>query len=196
MNSLKIIGAGEAGTRAALYLRETGWDGEVTLIGQEPHIPYERPPLSKTLLTKVITPPALVSKEKLEKLRINFSNNTLVNEIDRPSRCLILENDVVLPYQNLLIATGASARKLTCPGSEHALVLRNLEDFLVLRSLLIPKKHLILIGAGFIGLELAAEARMAGCRVTVLEAASRVLGRAIPAEVAGVIANEHQQQRC
>ena len=52
MNSLKIIGAGEAGTRAALHLRETGWDGEVTLIGQEPHIPYERPPLSKTLLTK------------------------------------------------------------------------------------------------------------------------------------------------
>ena len=194
MNSLKIIGAGEAGTRAALHLRETGWDGEVTLIGQEPYIPYERPPLSKTLLTKGIIPPALVSKEKLEELRINFSNNTLVNEIDRPSRCLILENDVVLPYQNPLIATGASARKLTCPGSEHALVLSNLEDSLVLRSLLIPKKHLILIGAGFIGLELAAEARMAGCRVTVLEAASRVLGRAVPPEVAGVIANEHQQQ--
>ena len=194
MNSLKIIGAGEAGTRAALHLRETGWDGEVTLIGQEPYIPYERPPLSKTLLTKGIIPPALVSKEKLEELCINFSNNTLVNEIDRPSRCLILENDVVLPYQNLLIATGASARKLTCPGSEHALVLSNLEDSLVLRSLLIPKKHLILIGAGFIGLELAAGARMDGCRVTVLEAASRVLGRAVPAEVTEVIANEHQQQ--
>ena len=93
-----------------------------------------------------------------------------------------------------MIATGASARRLTCTGSEHALVLRNLDEALAFRSLLVPGKHLILIGASFIGLELAASARKLDCKVTVLEMAPRILGRAVPPEVAETVASEQKRQ--
>ena len=171
MESLTIIGAGEAGTRAALHLRERNWDGEIILIGQEPHTPYERPPLSKSVLTEGVSSPLLSSAEQLRELQIKFLQGCQVAEIDRPPHRLRLQNDEWFPYDKLLLATGASARRLTCTGSEHALVLRNLDEALALRSLLAPGKHLILIGAGFIGLELAASARKVGCQVTVLEMA-------------------------
>jgi len=194
MESLTIIGAGEAGTRAALHLRERGWDGEIVLIGQEPHTPYERPPLSNAVLTEGISPPLLSSAEQLQKLQIRFLQGSQVAEIDRQSHRLRLQNDESLPYDKLLLATGASARRLTCSGSEHALVLRNLDEALAFRSLLVPGKHLILIGAGFIGLELAASARKLDCKVTVLEMAPRILGRAVPPEVAETIASEQKRQ--
>ena len=194
MESLTIIGAGEAGTRAALHLRESNWDGEIVLIGQEPHTPYERPPLSKTLLAEGIPPPLLSSAEQLQELQIQFLQSSQVAEIDRQSHRLRLQNDEFFPYNKLLIATGASARKLTCTGGEHALVLRNLDEALAFCCLLAPGKHLILIGAGFIGLELAASARKVDCKVTVLEMAQRILGRAVPPEVAEVVASEHKRQ--
>ena len=194
MKSLTIIGAGEAGTRAALHLRERNWDGEIVLIGQEPHTPYERPPLSKSVLNEGVSPPLLSSAEQLRELQIKFLQGCQVAKIDRQSHRLRLQNDEWFPYDKLLLATGASARRLTCIGSEHALVLRNLDEALVLRSLLAPGKHLILIGAGFIGLELAASAQKVGCQVTVLEMAPRILGRTVPAEVAEVVASEHKQQ--
>ncbi len=194
MESLTIIGASEAGTRAALHLRERSWDGEIVLIGQEPHTPYERPPLSKTLLAEGIPPPLLSSAEQLQELQIQFLQGSQVAEIDRQSHRLRLQNDEFFPYNKLLIATGASARKLTCTGGEHALVLRNLDEALAFCCLLAPGKHLILIGAGFIGLELAASARKVDCKVTVLEMAQRILGRAVPPEVAEVVASEHKRQ--
>jgi len=194
MESLTIIGAGEAGTRAALHLRERNWDGEIVLIGQEPHTPYERPPLSKTLLAEGIPPPLLSSAEQLQELQIQFLQSSQVAEIDRQSHRLRLQNDEFFPYNKLLIATGASARRLTCTGGEHALVLRNLDEALAFCCLLAPGKHLILIGAGFIGLELAASARKVDCKVTVLEMAQRILGRAVPPEVAEVVASEHKRQ--
>ena len=85
MESLTIIGAGEAGTRAALHLRERNWDGEIVLIDQEPHTPYERPPLSKTLLAEGISPPLLSSAEQLQELQIQFLQGSQVAEIDRQS---------------------------------------------------------------------------------------------------------------
>ena len=194
MESLTVIGAGEAGTRAALHLRERSWDGEIVLIGQEPHTPYERPPLSKTLLAEGIPPPLLSSAEQLQELQIQFLQGSQVAEIDRQSHRLRLQNDEFFPYNKLLIATGASARRLTCTGGEHALVLRNLDEALAFCCLLAPGKHLILIGAGFIGLELAASARKVDCKVTVLEMAQRILGRAVPPEVAEVVASEHKRQ--
>ena len=194
MESLTIIGAGKAGTRAALHLRERNWDGEIVLIGQEPHTPYERPPLFKTLLAEGIPPPLLSSAEQLQELQIQFLQSSQVAEIDRQSHRLRLQNDEFFPYNKLLIATGASARKLTCTGGEHALVLRNLDEALAFCCLLAPGKHLILIGAGFIGLELAASARKVDCKVTVLEMAQRILGRAVPPEVAEVVASEHKRQ--
>ena len=168
MESLTIIGAGEAGTRAALHLRERSWDGEIILISQESHTPYERPPLSKSVLNEGVSPPLLSSAEQLRELQIKFLQGCQVAEIDRQSHRLRLQNDEWFPYDKLLLATGASARRLTCIGSEHALVLRNLDEALALRSMLAPGKNLILIGAGFIGLELAASAQKVGCQVTVL----------------------------
>ncbi len=193
MESITIIGAGEAGTRAALHLRERSWDGEIILIGQEPHTPYERPPLSKSVLTEGVSPPYCL-RRAAARTPNQISTGLQVAEIDHQSHRIRLQNDEWFPYDKLLLATGASARRLTCIGSEHALVLRNLDEALALRSLLAPGKHLILIGAGLIGLELAASARKVGCEVTVLEMAPRILGRAVPAEIAEVVASEHKQQ--
>ena len=194
MESLTIIGAGEAGTRAALHLRERSWDGEIILISQESHTPYERPPLSKSVINEGVSPPLLSSAEQLQELHIKFLQGRQVANIDRQSHQLRIQNDEWFSYDKLLLATGASARRLTCTGSEHALVLRHLDEALALRSLLAPGKHLILIGAGFIGLELAVSARKVGCEVTVLEMAPRILGRAVPPEVAEAVASEHKQQ--
>ena len=88
MESLTIIGAGEAGTRAALHLRERNWDGEIVLIGQEPHKPYERPPLSKSVLTEGVSPPLLSSAEQLQELQIKFLQGRQVTEIERQSHRL------------------------------------------------------------------------------------------------------------
>ena len=131
MNSITIIGAGEAGTRAALHLRERSWDGEIILISQESHTPYERPTLSKSVLNEGVSPPLLSSAKQLQELHIKFLQGRQVANIDRQSRQLRLQNDEWFPYDKLLLATGASARRLTCTGSEHALVLRNLDEALV-----------------------------------------------------------------
>ena len=93
MESLTIIGASEAGTRAALHLRERSWDGEIVLIGQEPHTPYERPPLSKSVLTEGELPPLLSSVEQLQELQIKFLQGSQVAEIDRQSHRIRLQND-------------------------------------------------------------------------------------------------------
>ncbi len=130
MKSLTIIGAGEAGTRAALHLRERNWDGEIVLIDQEPHTPYERPPLSKSVLTEGVSPPLLSSAEQLQELQIKFLQGRQVTEIERQSHRLRLQNDECFSYDKLLLATVASACRLTCTGSEHALVLRNLDEAL------------------------------------------------------------------
>ena len=130
MNSITIIGAGEAGTRAALHLRERSWDGEIILISQESHTPYERPPLSKSVLNEGVSPPLLSSAKQLQELQIKFLQGCQVAKIDRQSHRLRLQNDECFSYDKLLLATGASARRLTCTGSEHALVLRNLDEAL------------------------------------------------------------------
>ena len=105
MESLTIIGAGEAGTRAALHLRECSWDGEIILIGQEPHTPYERPPISKSVLTEVVSPPLLSSTEQLQELQIKFLQGRQAAKIDRQSHQLRLQNDEWFPYDKLLLAT-------------------------------------------------------------------------------------------
>ena len=112
-------------------MRERSWDGEIVLIGQEPHTPYERPSLSKSVLTEGVSPPLLSSAEQLQKLQIKFLQGSQVAEIDRQSHRIRLQNDEWFPYDKLLLAAGASARRLTCTGSEYALVLRNLDEALV-----------------------------------------------------------------
>jgi 3-phenylpropionate/trans-cinnamate dioxygenase ferredoxin reductase component len=190
-----IIGAGEAGARAAAALREQGYAGPVTLIGEERHLPYERPPLSKAAMTSGEAPSAatILTEAQLAAQDIRHISGVMVTEIDRAGHALLLDDGRRLPYAKLLLATGARPRKLTTPGAEagRVLYLRTFDDALALREQLTAGTRLTVIGGGFIGLEIAASALERGCTVTVIEMAPRILGRAVPAEVAGLVAEAH-----
>jgi 3-phenylpropionate/trans-cinnamate dioxygenase ferredoxin reductase subunit len=191
-----IIGAGEAGTRAALTLRERQYAGPITLIGTESHPPYERPPLSKTAQVAVESPlPALIGgADTLAELAIDYRPGMTVTGIDRAARVVALQDGTQLPYTRLLLATGARPRTLAVPGADAdtVLYLRTFGDALALRSRLAHGIRLAVIGGGFIGLEVAASALERGCTVTVVEVAPRILGRAVPAEVAAQVAAHHR----
>jgi len=186
-----IIGAGECGTRAAFSLRERDWTGDVVLAGAEPHLPYERPPLSKEAMTKGDTPaPKLIAEPaRLEEAQIDLRVGVKVTEIDLSEHTVLFDDGRSTRYERLLLATGASARRL--PSAPSALTLRTYDDAVGIRSLLRPETQLLIVGAGFIGLELAASARALGCEVTVLEVNSRVMARAVPAPIAATMSARH-----
>ncbi|XID93001.1 NAD(P)/FAD-dependent oxidoreductase [Paenibacillaceae bacterium WGS1546] len=192
-----IVGAGEAGARTAERLREQGWAGPITLIGKEKEAPYERPPLSKAvLLTDEEPSPAyVVREEKLRELNVEWLGGSAVAKIDRPSHELRLEDGRSVKYERLLLATGASPRRLTMEGSDlgGALYLRTFADSLAIRARLLPGKRVIIVGAGFIGLEVAASARERGCEVTVLEVGPRILMRVLPQEIASIVEERHRR---
>lgn len=183
-----IIGAGESGARAAEELRRRGWEGTVTLIGREEGVPYERPPLSKELLTAetLPSPAAILTKEKLMELDIRFVANIEATRIDRSRHSIMLASNEVIPYEKLLLATGASPRKLSIEGSDLSgiLYLRTFADAAVIRRRLQAGQHIVVIGGGFIGLEVAASARKNGCQVTLLEVGPRILTRGVPEQIA------------
>jgi 3-phenylpropionate/trans-cinnamate dioxygenase ferredoxin reductase subunit len=189
-----IVGAGEAGARAAITLREQGWDGPVTLIGAESRPPYERPPLSKAVLLaeREPAPATVLDRDRAAALGIDLILGTEVTAIDRPARTVTLADGRPLPYSRLLLATGARPRRLALPGHERALYLRRFDDALALRPILRPGARLAIIGGGFIGLELAAAGAARGCAVTVVEALPRILMRGVPAELAAVVADRHR----
>jgi len=190
-----IIGAGEAGARAATALRENCYAGPITLIGEERHLPYERPPLSKTAMTAADEPVAatILTDDQLAAHGIRHLSGVMVTDIDRAGHAVALDDGSRLPYTRLLLATGARPRKLSTPGAEagNLLYLRTFTDALAMRAHLKPGIRLVVIGGGFIGLEIAASALERGCSVTVVEMAPRILGRAVPAEVAATVAEAH-----
>jgi 3-phenylpropionate/trans-cinnamate dioxygenase ferredoxin reductase component len=194
-SAIVIVGAGEAGARAAVALRENGYAGPVTLIGEERHLPYERPPLSKAAMTAADTPSAatILSEAQLAAQDIRHLSGVMVTEIDRPGHAVLLDDGSRIPYAKLLLATGARPRLLNTPGADAGTVLylRTFTDALAMRARLAPGIRLVVIGGGFIGLEIAASALERGCSVTVVEMAPRILGRAVPAEVAAVVAGAH-----
>jgi 3-phenylpropionate/trans-cinnamate dioxygenase ferredoxin reductase subunit len=187
-----IIGAGEAGLRAALTLCNRGYEGTVTVVGEEPHPPYERPPLSKALLhPDAGAPPAISGAGDLEIKGVRLLTGVQAVRVDRTRQSVALSDGRSLPYTRLLIATGAQARPLAVEGGHLARILRRLDDAINLRADLARCKTLLVIGGGFIGLELAAAARMRGLNVRVAEAAPRILGRATPAAIAALVADWH-----
>jgi 3-phenylpropionate/trans-cinnamate dioxygenase ferredoxin reductase subunit len=190
-----IVGAGECGARAALTLREQGWDGAVTLIGEEALPPYERPPLSKAVMVTDPEPaPAHPLTADIARDKgITLINGVRVTRIDRDARDVALSDGRRMSYLKLLLATGAQPRKLAVAGAEAVLYLRSFADAQVLRAKLVSGARLCIIGGGFIGLELAASASKRGCQVTVLEAAPRILMRGVPAPIAALIARRHEQ---
>lgn len=188
-----IIGAGECGGRAALTLRDLGYDGPVTLVGDEPHPPYERPPLSKDAMTgdppqiKMITSDATLAEKSIR----HFHSFQAV-AIDRAAHKVRLSDGSVLPYDRLLLATGSTPRRLPMPGlGPLCVTLRSFADALVIRAYLRAGSHIAIVGGGFIGLELAAAARKLGAAVTVIEAQPRILMRGVPAEIAEIIHAAH-----
>lgn len=178
-----IVGAGMAGVRTAVSLREQGWRGPITLLGAEPHVPYDRPPLSKAVLLGTAEgAPFDVDFAELGVDLLLGRNATALRPADRE----VVTDAGPVPYDRLVLATGAHPVGL--PGGEAlpgVHVLRTLDDAVALRTVLEEKRDVVVVGAGWIGAEFATAARTAGCAVTVVEAADRPLAGALPAEVGG-----------
>jgi len=195
--AIVIVGAGHAGGRAAEALRAAGHTGAVTLIGSELHPPYERPPLSKELLAGAVAvektyirPMGWYAEQHIE-LRLGVD----AVGIDRAARRVTLGDGATVPYDALLLTTGARPRQLRIPGGQGPRIfyLRDIGDSLALRERLVPGARFVVIGAGFIGLEVAATAKKRGAHVTVLELAPHVLARVLPPEIADYVAELHRR---
>jgi 3-phenylpropionate/trans-cinnamate dioxygenase ferredoxin reductase subunit len=195
--AMVIVGAGQAGARAAHALRDNGWDGEITLLGNEGVAPYDRPPLSKAVLLgeKTTAQCALYDEAFYRDQHIDLRVDAAVQQIDRAGRKVVLSGGHTVAYQRLLIATGAAPRMLTVPGAtlDGVHVLRTAADALAVLDELSPGRRIAIVGAGFIGLEVAATAVAWGCEVVVIEAAARALMRAVPEVVADYLVARHRQ---
>jgi len=191
-----IIGAGQAGAQVAQSLRQGGFEGPLRLIGDEPHPPYQRPPLSKKFLAGEIgaeglwlRPPAFFTTNKIDHIP-----NTRVVAIDRGAKRLNLENGDTLPYGKLVLATGTNARFLTLEGADKkgVVTLRSIADVDVIRDLLAASNRIVIIGAGYIGLEVAAVAKALGKNVSVIEAQDRPMKRVVSESVSAYFTKLHQ----
>lgn len=193
MLHIVIIGAGECGARAAFALRERDFDGRITLVGAEEHLPYERPPLSKDALLNGDAPKLVSEATRYAEAGIDVRTGVGAESIDPAAKCVRLSNGDSLTYDRLLLATGARPRPF--PGfsgtSKLIRTLRTHGDAIAIRAALQPGKHLAIIGGGFIGLELAATARKLGAKVTLAEGLPRILSRGVPEEIAAVVAGRH-----
>lgn len=176
-----IVGAGHAGGSAAAFLRQYGHDGPITLIGDEPFLPYQRPPLSKAWLKGEagedelqLRPPSFY-----EEADVQVTRGVRAIGIDRQARQVDLQDGVSAPYDSLVLAMGARARALPVKGAhlDGALYLRTAEDAEALKRRLGPGKRLVVVGGGYVGLEVAASARALGAEVTVVEREARLLAR-------------------
>ncbi|HYG25769.1 MAG TPA: FAD-dependent oxidoreductase [Caulobacteraceae bacterium] len=192
-----IIGAGQAGYWASRTLREAGYDGPIVMIGAERHPPYERPPLSKQVLLCQAPPEsaALTTAEALAALRIDWRADVRALSID-PAGRRVLTDAGALDYDQLFIATGARNRKLGIPGEDAGGVhsLRTLDEAAALAAALADGGDVVVVGAGWIGLEVAAAARTLGDSVTVVELGPRVCGRGLPELLALDLQAEHERR--
>jgi 3-phenylpropionate/trans-cinnamate dioxygenase ferredoxin reductase subunit len=191
-----IAGAGYAAGELAIRLRQGGYTAPVTLVGAETHLPYHRPPLSKNFLSGETPHEELLLRPEATyaKADIAFIGGTKVTAIDRAAHCVALSDGRSLPYGKLVLATGGHARRLACPGAGLAGVhtLRTLDDVNAIRAYLQPGRQLVIIGGGYIGLEVAAVAVKQAVCVTVVEAAPRVLARVAGMEIAAFYEKVHR----
>jgi len=187
-----VVGTGDCGTRAAIGIREGGWDGELTLVGSETAVPYERPPLSKSVLTDANPAPTIIASDsRLSELEIEWRRGVAAVGLDPRRHRIELADGASLPFDRLLIATGARARRPAIAGPHLVMSLRTIDDASLLRERLTPGARLLVIGGGFIGLEVAASAVQRGCDVTVVEFAHRLMSRVVPAKVADIVQQRH-----
>ncbi|MGH6898343.1 MAG: NAD(P)/FAD-dependent oxidoreductase [Geminicoccaceae bacterium] len=193
--AMVIVGAGQAGGRAALTLRDLGYGGRIVLLGAEANPPYERPPLSKAYLTgaRAADDFTFAKAAALAAAGIEFRAGCTVAAIERRGRTVRLEGGERIGYAKLLLATGREPRRLPLDAAVAArvLYLRDLTDADRLRQELRPGARIAIVGGGFVGLEVAASAALLGCRPVVIELAPRLLSRAVPARVAAFLQARH-----
>lgn len=195
-STVVIVGAGLAGGRTAEALRSRGHEGRIVLVGEEPHAPYERPALSKEFLIEgPVGDKILVNPEEwYAEHGVDLVTGRTVAAIDVRRRRVALSDASEVPYQSLVLVTGAAPRRLRLPGAELAGVhhLRTLEDSTALYAALARRPRTVVIGGGWIGLEVAAAARSHGAEVVVLEQAPLPLERVLGTEMAGVLVGSHR----
>ncbi|HAA92108.1 MAG: pyridine nucleotide-disulfide oxidoreductase [Rhodospirillaceae bacterium] len=191
-----IVGAGHAGGAAVQSLRGFGHEGPITLIGEEPSLPYERPPLSKELLQ---TPGGegfrlMRDQDYYDEMDVNLHLNNAATTIDADARTITLADGATVSYDKLLLTTGGQVRTLDVPGSDLAgiHVLRTIEDSRAIEAALATGGKVAVVGGGFIGLEVAASARARGSEVTVIEAMPQLMGRSLPDDISAMFLDLHR----
>jgi NADPH-dependent 2,4-dienoyl-CoA reductase/sulfur reductase-like enzyme len=194
VNRVVIVGASAGGLAAAESLRRAGFGGVITLVGDEPRLPYDRPPLSKQLLAGDWAPGKLALRPDadLDALGLELRLGVPATGLDTSRKQVTLADDTRVPYDALIVATGVRARHLQdIDGLAGVHTLRTLPDALALKERLQPGRHLVIVGAGFVGAEVAATARALGVRVTLLESGPVPLGAAVGDEAGQVMSRMH-----
>jgi NADPH-dependent 2,4-dienoyl-CoA reductase/sulfur reductase-like enzyme len=193
-NPVIIVGASMGGLRAAEALRRFGYAGAITVIGEESHAPYNRPPLSKEVLAAEVSHEAVAFPQRDSTADVNWLLGTRVDSADLEHCTVTDSNGETHPYSTLIIATGLRPRRLQVPNSElsgrHAV--RTLDDAIALRSDLKPGAKVVVLGAGFIGCEVAATARKLGCEVTVVAPGVHPMIRPLGIELARELERRHE----
>lgn len=197
LGTVAIAGAGQAGLQAAVSLRDEGFEHDIVLLGDEPGLPYQRPPLSKAYLGGQMEAAGLLLRQQafLHQHRIDYRPGYSVTAIDRVRRHLALTGGGVVAFDHLVLATGARNRLLPVPGADLDGVygLRTLADADRLRQAFASSRRAVVVGAGFIGLEFAAIAAKAGLSVTVFDVADRPMSRAVTPETSNCFEAAHRE---
>ncbi|MFB9262658.1 NAD(P)/FAD-dependent oxidoreductase [Bradyrhizobium erythrophlei] len=197
MTGLVVIGASYAGIQGALAARDAGYSETITVVADETWLPYQRPPLSKDFLAGAATEESLVLRDRafFANKGIDLVVGVRAVDIDRRARKVGLAGHPELNFDKLLIGTGSRARRLALPGADLSgvLYLRTLQDAIDLRASLLDAAEIVIVGGGFIGLEVAASACKLGKKVTVLESAPRLLERAVSPTVSEFLLDVHLQ---
>ncbi len=189
-----IIGTGQAGFQTAASLRIEGYEGEILMIGDEPGLPYQRPPLSKSFFKDGNAERLLFrNQDFFEKNNIDIRDKCAAQSIDRSKKQVVLDDGGAISYGHLVLATGTRNRELPIPGSnlKNVLALRTLDDANHIRKTARTDQRVVMIGGGFIGLELASVLREFGCEVTIIEAESRPMARSVSKQISDYFVNAH-----
>ena len=196
-DTIVIAGAGHAAGQTVASLRQNGFAGRIVLIGDEPYLPYQRPPLSKKFLAGELELDRLFLRHEkfYEEHAVELRLGTRVERLDASGHAVILSEGTRLPYDKLVLATGSQVRRVDLPGAglEGIHYLRTIADVEAIRPAFQPGRRLVVVGAGYIGLEVAAVAATRGLSVTVLEMADRAMSRVVSAPVSAFYEREHRR---